>query len=64
MAIVMSSATTTVGSNAEPLAVAPLKPTSSWEVAAAWIVASWRPIALKASNITKTPMRSSIALPT
>src|SRR5215213_10199732 len=40
IAIVISKATTTVGSKAEPLAVAPLKPTSSWEVATAWIVAS------------------------
>ena len=30
-----SKATTTVGSSAEPLAVAPRRPTSSWEVATA-----------------------------
>jgi hypothetical protein len=63
IASVMSRATTTVGARAEPLAAAPLKPTSSCEVATAWIVASWLPRALRASIMTKIPMRSSIALP-
>jgi hypothetical protein len=39
IASVTSSATTTVGSSAEPLASAPRRPTSSCEVAAAKMVA-------------------------
>jgi hypothetical protein len=43
IASVTSSATTAVGSSADPLAAAPSQPTSSWLVAAAYTVASWSP---------------------